>query len=378
MTMNDFQQIAIIGLGLMGGSLALVLGEKGNCEITGFDMSRDSVEEAYRRGFIQRKATTLEEAVSGAQLVVLATPVGSYHEICRVISRVLEPGTIVTDLGSVKGPAMEAAKTLPKGCSFIGGHPLAGSEKGGLEAATATLFENAYYFLTPDDASPDATVNRLKTWVSTLGAFPVIVTAEEHDRILARTSHFPHVMASLLSTIVGEEADQTMAAFTGSGFRDTTRIASGSPVLWEDILYLNRRELALCLLQTEKKIREVREALEQGQREWIHQFLAKGKAFRDQLPKAGKDYLPEWYQLYVDIKDQPGALAAITTVMAEAGVNIREIEILHAREGDQGAVRLAFLTASEEQAAMKALSGKGHSFARSKGENSHVDHNTRH
>lgn len=376
--MNDFQQISIIGLGMMGGSLALALGEKGNCEVTGFDISTENVEEAYGRGLIHKKAATLEEAVSGAQLVVLATPVGSYPGICRSISSFLTPETIVTDLGSVKSPAMEAAKALPKGIFFIGGHPLAGSEKGGLEAATATLFENAYYFLTPDDASSETNINRLKTWVSTLGAFPVIVTAEEHDKILARTSHFPHVMASLLSTIVGEEADQTLAAFTGSGFRDTTRIASGNPALWEDILYLNRKELALCLLQTEKKVREVRQALEQEQRQWVHQFLTKGKTFRDQLPKAGKDYLPEWYQLYVDIKDQPGALAAITTVMAEAGVNIREIEILHAREGDQGAVRLAFLTASEEQAAMKALSGKGHSFARSKGENSHVDRNTRH
>lgn len=376
--MNDFRRITIIGLGLMGGSLAMALGEQGNCVITGFDLSPESMEKAYGRGLIQRKAISLKEAVNEAELVVLATPVGSYPGICRVITSVLAPGTIVTDLGSVKRPAMEAAKALPENVYFIGGHPLAGSEKGGLEAATATLFENAYYFLTPDEESQESTVNRLKTWVSTLGAFPVIVSAEGHDRILARTSHFPHVMASLLANIVGEEADETIASFTGSGFRDTTRIAAGNPSLWEEILHLNRRELSLCLLQTEEKVREVRLALEQEQRQWIHEFLTKGKTFRDQLPKTGKDYLPEWYQLYVDIKDQPGALAAITTVVAEAGVNIREIEILHAREGEQGAIRLAFLTAKEEQTAMKALSGKGHSFARSKGENNHVDNNTRH
>lgn len=376
--MNDFRQITIIGLGLMGGSLAMALGERGNCVITGFDLSADNLEEAHRRKLIHERAASLEEAVSQAELVVLATPVGSYREIFSAMSRGIRSGTIVTDVGSVKSPAMEAAKTLPEGVPFIGGHPLAGSEKGGLDAATATLFENAYYFLTPEDVSQEIIVNRLKTWVSTLGAFPVIVQAEEHDRILARTSHFPHVMASLLANIVGEEADQTIAAFTGSGFRDTTRIAAGNPTLWEEILFLNRRELSKCLLQTEDKVREVRRALEKEQRQWIHQFLAKGKSFRDQLPKAGKDYLPEWYQLYVDIKDQPGALAAITTTVAEAGVNIREIEILHAREGDQGAVRLAFLSAEEEQAAMKALSGKGHSFARSKGENNHVDHKTRH
>lgn len=362
----------------MGGSLAMALGERDNCVITGFDLSADSLDEAHRRKLIHVKATSLEEAVGQADLVVLATPVGSYQAIFSAMSRGIKPGTVVTDVGSVKCPAVEAAKALPEGVTFIGGHPLAGSEKGGLDAATATLFENAYYFLTPDDENQESAMNRLKTWVSTLGAFPVIVQAEEHDRILARTSHFPHVMASILANIVGEEADQTIAAFTGSGFRDTTRIAAGNPTLWEEILFLNRRELSICLLQTEDKVRQVRQALEEEQRQWIHQFLEKGKSFRDQLPKAGKDYLPEWYQLYVDIKDQPGALAAITTVVAEAGVNIREIEILHAREGDQGAVRLAFLSAEEEQAAMKALSGKGHSFARSKGENNYVDHQSRH
>lgn len=374
--MNDFQHITIIGLGMMGGSMAMALGEIGGCHITGFDHRKTSVDKAHASGLIQHRAHTIQDAVKEAELVILATPVGTYPLIFQALGESLLPGTLVTDLGSVKEPALEASKALPSGVSFIGGHPLAGSERGGLEAATPTLFENAYYFLAPADNSEKILINRLKTLVSTLGAFPVIVDAKEHDRILARTSHFPHVMASLLASIVGEEEDKNIAAFTGSGFRDTTRIASGNPTLWEEILYLNRRELILCLHHTETKVKEVRRALETQDREWIHRFLEAGKNFRDKLPQAGKDYLPAWYQLYVDIKDQPGALAAITTAVAEAGVNIREIEVLHAREGDKGAVRLAFLTASEEQKAMKVLSGKGHSLARSKGEKSYVDRYT--
>jgi prephenate dehydrogenase len=373
MFMNDFQRITIIGLGLMGGSLAMALRERNICTITGFDLSEEALEEAMKRQLIDKKAASLEQAAAEAQLVVLATPVGTYRSMCQKMASVLNPGTVVTDLGSVKSPAMAAAETLPDHCYFVGGHPLAGSEKGGLAAASPYLFENAYYFLTPSDRTPETVTNQLKTWISTLGAFPVIVNAKDHDRILAKTSHFPHAMASLLATVVADEADESMTAFTGSGFRDTTRIASGNPELWEEIFHLNKQELIRCLHQLEIKAKRMRDALSEGDRRWIHDFLKAGKAFRDNLPLAGKDYLPAWYELYVDIKDQPGALAAITGVLAQAGVNIREIEILHAREGDQGAVRLAFTSIDEEQAAMKALSGKGHSFARSRGEKNHVD-----
>lgn len=371
--MNDFKHIALIGLGLMGGSMAMALRERSDYEITGFDCSPSTLEEAKRRGLIDHMAVDPENAVKDADLVILGIPVGSYPTICQEMKDGLKPGAVVTDMGSVKEPAMKAFTILPNHCFFVGGHPLAGSEKGGLGVATPYLFENAYYFLTPGPETPPEIVNQLKTWISTLGAFPVIVSPEIHDVILAKTSHFPHVVASLLATILGEETDKSVTAFTGSGFRDTTRIASGNPEMWEEILYLNRSKLADCLLRLEEKARAVRAALNEEQRQWMLTFLREGKALRDSLPKAGKDYLPAWYEIYVDIKDQPGALAAITGVLARAGVNIREIEIQHAREGDKGAVRLAFTSIEEEHAAMKALSGEGHSFARSKGENNDAD-----
>ena len=370
--MNDLRRVTIIGLGLMGGSLAMALQEKSDSIITGIDASPEVMREAENRGVIHQSAPNLKAAVEDAALVVLAVPVGAYSKIIQEIGVSLREGTVVTDLGSVKNPALTAAASLPEPGLFIGGHPLAGSEKGGLAAATPYLFENAYYFLTPNEDTPEQLMNRMKTWVSTLGAFPIMVSATVHDRILARTSHFPHITASLLTAVIAEE-DEMMVPFTGSGFRDTTRIASGNPYMWEEILYLNREELNDCLRKLEVKVKEMRQALRREDRQWMLNFLQNSKQFRDSLPTAGKDYLPAWYEIFVDIKDQPGALAAITGTLARAGVNIREIEIHHAREGDQGAVRIAFSSAAEEKAAMNALDTSGHSFARSRGEKNHVD-----
>ena len=377
--MNDFQQITIIGLGLMGGSMALALKERIDSHLVGFDSHAETRRLAGDTALVNQVAETIPEAVAQADLVILATPVGTYPALFKAMAKVLKPGAVVTDLGSVKMPAKSAAAAhlLPE-TVFIGGHPLAGSEKGGLPAATPTLFENAYYFLTPGENTPEISVNRLKTLVSTLGAFPVLMEAARHDEILANTSHLPHLMASLLAAIVGEKADESMTAFTGSGFRDTTRIAAGSPALWEEIFHLNRHQMLVCLQELEEKVRAVGRALNEDDRQWMKDFLETGKAFRERLPAAGKDYLPAWYELYVDIKDEPGALATITGILARAGVNIREIEILHAREGEKGAVRLAFLSAEAEQQAMKALSGEGCSFARSKGEKQDAHHQSSH
>ncbi|MEN1762107.1 prephenate dehydrogenase [Anoxynatronum sibiricum] len=377
--MNDFHQIAVIGLGLMGGSMAMALKERIPCMLVGYDAHPETCRLALEMALVDQVAENMVAAVAQADLVILATPVGSYTALFKAMAPNLKPGAVVTDLGSVKVPAMTAAADhlLPE-TAFVGGHPLAGSEKGGLPAATSTLFENAYYFLTPDEKTPETAINRLKTLVSTLGAFPVTLEAGRHDEILANTSHLPHMMASLLAATVGEKADESMTAFTGSGFRDTTRIAAGSPALWEEIFHLNRRQLLICLQDLEKKVQAVTQALKQEDRKWMQDFLEAGKVFRDQLPAAGKDYLPAWYELYVDIKDEPGALATITGVLAKAGVNIREIEILHAREGEKGAVRLAFLSAEAEQQAMKALSGEGCSFARSKGEKQDAHHQSSH
>ena len=371
--MAEFQRVTMIGLGLMGGSFAMALRDRSDSILTGYDISDSATEEAKRMNLIDIAADTLSSAVEHADLVVLATPVGAYQKLVREMLPHLKKNAVITDLGSVKVSAIQTFETLPETITFIGGHPLAGSEKGGLSEASPYLFENAYYFLTPHNKPSEGVVHRMKTLISTLGAFPVMLQPDTHDRILAKTSHFPHIMASLLAVILSEQPEENITAFTGSGFRDTTRIASGNPDLWEEILYLNRVELIACLKELELKTASVRQALTEGNRTWIHEFLKQGKHFRDHLPKSGKDYLPAWYEIYVDIKDEPGALAVITGTLAGAGVNIREIEILHAREGDKGAVRLAFTTQQDEQHAMKSLNQNGFSFARSKGEMSHVD-----
>ncbi|RQD72569.1 MAG: prephenate dehydrogenase [Tindallia sp. MSAO_Bac2] len=372
--MDDFKKIALVGTGLMGGSFALAIKERGiQCTVTGFDSDRKALESALRLGIVDRMGKTLEETVTDADLVMLAVPVGHYESIFNALAESLKKGAVVSDLGSVKEAAVTAAERLPEGVSFVGGHPLAGSEKGGVEAASPYLFENAYYFLTPTERTPVEVLDRIKSLVSTIGAFPVLITPQKHDYIVARTSHLPHFVASVLACTMDEENDEELKNFTGSGFRDTTRIAAGNPVMWEEIFFYNQRELLDGVEKLENMLRGFRQSIALKKRIEVRDLLEKGKKYRDTLPQAGKDYLPEWYQIYVDIKDEPGALARITSIIGQAEVNIKEIEILHAREGEKGAVRLAFAEAEEERRAMKALGEKGLSFTRKKGEMNHAD-----
>lgn len=372
--MDDFKEVALIGTGLMGGSFALALKERNlSCKITGFDINQEALVMAKAMGVIDEIGTSLSVTVKKADLIMLAVPVGYYERILTKITEYVPKGAIITDLGSVKEAAVNAASVLNKGVQFVGGHPLAGSEKGGVEAASPYLFENAYYFLTPTADTSDVAVGRLKSLVSMIGAFPVIISPKKHDYIVARTSHLPHCLASVLTCMMEEEQDEELKNFAGSGFRDTTRIASGNPAMWEEIFFYNQRELLLGVEKFKKVLNDFHEYLSQGRRSEMLESLEKGKRYRDFLSETGKDYLPEWYQLYVEVKDEPGALAHITSLVGTAKANIKEIEIVHARESQKGAVRLAFAEAEEEKRAMKALGEEGFVFTRQKGEGNHVN-----
>ncbi|SFH88444.1 prephenate dehydrogenase [Tindallia magadiensis] len=367
--MHDFNKIALIGVGLMGGSFALALKEKGiSCQITGFDIQKKALEDAIRLSAIDSMSKTITDAVIEADLVVLGTPVGHYDAIIREMLPALKKGAIVTDLGSVKEAAVKSAQNLPSHIQFIGGHPLAGSEKGGIEAASPYLFENAYYFLTPALHTESRAVDKMKSLVSRIGGFPIIMTPEEHDSIVAKTSHLPHLMASVLTCMMENEKDEALKNFAGSGFRDTTRIASGNPVMWEEIFYYNEKELLKSMDRLDCMLKRFQHAMISSNRDEIRRLLEIGKNYRDQLPQTGKDYIPKRYELFVDIKDEPGALAHITGTIGSAEVNIKEIEIVHSREGEKGAVRLAFAKKEEEARAMQALGKEGVSFSRQKGE----------
>ena len=353
--------IIIIGLGLVGGSLALALKSAAfSGTIRGFDSDSKNVAAAFAKGAIDIVAKSLADALIEEGLVVVATPLGAYAELFSEIGKLTNGRQfLVSDVGSVKGYVAKLAKVCMPDVAFIGGHPMAGSEKNGFWAASAYLFENAYYFLTPSRDIDEEKVAQLKSLIILVGATPIVISADEHDRIVARISHLPHLAAALVANTLATNDSINFAAFAGGGFRDTTRIAAGHPELWRDIVLLNRAEVLPELERLEQQIAELRTLIAAADASELYRFLANAKFVREGLPKHGRDYLPCAFNVFVSVKDQPGIIAKLTQLIGENSLNISEIEILHVRENVDGAIRIAFGGEREQRAAQKVLADNG-------------------
>ena len=369
--MQAFEEILIIGLGLMGGSLALALKKAGiTAKIVGHDVSKKVLLLGKKRGIIDYYYDNLQTAAKEADLIVMAVPVGYYREIFEKIGPYLSSRTIVTDLGSVKGYVEKIAREfLPRQIQFLGGHPMAGSEKGGLGAASPFLYENAYFFLTPNANSKGKTITKLKELVVNIGAYPVVISPDQHDRIVAQISHMPHLTAALLTNLLAGRNSFPYLSFVGGGFRDSTRIAAGNPNMWRDIFLYNRKEILSSIGVFEDMLQDFKGALLKEKEEIILDFLARGKKIRDGIGHVAKDYIPSTYDIVVDAEDRPGTLGDLTRSLGENKINIKQIEILHAREGEHGAIRIAFAIEDEAEKAVKVLRGEGFSLAYRKGGN---------
>lgn len=355
--MNGIDGITIIGTGLMGGSMGLGLKRAGygGC-ITGYGSSAGTLEEARRLGAVDRIAPSCREAVRDADLVVIAAPLGYYESILRDMAPWLKKGAVVTDIGSVKGYVMDAARALlPEGTVFVGGHPMAGSEKNGIQAASPLLYENAYYFLCPRPDTPPAAVELLKTVVAMLKAYPVVIEAGAHDQIVAKISHLPHIAAASIVQVLENDGELSHMTFAGGGFRDTTRIASGKPDIWKDILTYNRQAVLRYVERLEDKLGEFRQLLENGNGDGLYEFFSRSKAVRDQLPAKVRGSIDRLYEISISVEDRPGSLGKLTCLMGDHDVNIKEIEVLHSRDGEEGAIRLAFDSAAFAEKAMALL-----------------------
>lgn len=372
--MQQFQEIAIIGMGLIGGSLALALKKSGyNGTIIGCDASMESLQHAMNIGVVDRIYQQAKDAVMNADLVILAVPVGCYVQLFEEIARYLSPHVVVTDVGSVKGHVKKVAeKYLPNYIQFLGGHPMAGSEKGGIKAATPFLFENAYYFLAPNDNTERGTIERVENLVKRIGAFPVVVEAHEHDKIVAQISHVPHLAAVLVANLLKKRNSTSYIPFVGGGFRDTTRIAAGNPRMWKDIFFYNKDAIVEGIESLEGMLQDFKRKLLNAEGVAILEELEKAKKIRDSIPHTGRDYIPPIYDLIIDVEDRPGVLRELTQVIGNHDINIKEIEILHAREGELGAVRIGFASMTEQEKALSVLEIGGFPLTYRKGENEDV------
>ena len=276
----QFPKITLIGVGLLGGSVGLAARERGVAgRVTGLVRRSERVEECVAAGAVDDATLDLAEAVADAGLVILCTPVGGMSDLAEQIQPHLAPEAIITDVGSVKRPVVSAVEpVLPR---FIGSHPLCGSEKAGVAHARVDLLEGAVCAVTPSDASPADAVESVTAFWSALGSRVVNLSAADHDAICARTSHLPHVLASALVNAVLAKPRAGENNFLGTGFRDTTRLASGSPEMWRDIALDNAEAIAAALDELQAEVSDLKEALDARDSTALERFFAEGKTHRD-------------------------------------------------------------------------------------------------
>jgi prephenate dehydrogenase len=280
-----WRKVTLVGVGLLGGSLGLAIKQRQLAsKVDGFVRRSVSISECEKLGVVDHATRDLGRAVEDADLVILCTPLGQMREVAEKMIPSLKPGAIVTDVGSVKGSVVEDLEPMiaKAGAYFVGSHPMAGGEKTGVGAARADLFVNSVCLVTPTPNSQKDAVNRVAQFWKDLGARVLQITPGLHDDLVSRSSHLPHVVAADLANYVLSPAHpEEQSAVCANGFRDTTRIASGSPEMWRDIVLANRKNLARVLGVFIEDLQEFCLALEKEDTKAIEEFFENAKQRRD-------------------------------------------------------------------------------------------------
>jgi len=358
----QYNTIVIVGVGLIGGSLGLAVRKAfPSSRIIGVS-SRAAVTAALELGAITEGCgyEELETAVCDADLVFLCTPIHRIKGLLTVIAGCLKPGALVTDVGSTKRAISEhAASVIPDGVYFIGGHPMAGSEKRGVDAADPYLFQNAIYVLCPADDVSDEIIASFSSYLAKIGAAVILLEAGLHDRIAAAVSHLPQLLAVALVNMVGGFDSESAPYLTlaAGGFRDMTRIASSPFTMWDDIFRTNRdavRETVDAFIRSLEAVKERIGTPSLGE-DFEVATITRGKISRDK-----KGFMRPLFEVLVVVEDKPGVIAEIASVLSESDLNIKDIEVLKVREGEGGTLRLAFDLEQSAALATEKLAGLGY------------------
>ncbi|BAF59802.1 prephenate dehydrogenase [Pelotomaculum thermopropionicum SI] len=359
----EFNRVAIVGVGLIGGSLGMAICARGLArEVVGTGSRLENLRLAVEMGAVHYFKEKPADGVAGADLVIIATPVSVTIPVLKEILPHLSPGSVITDVGSVKaGIVYQAEELVCSGISFVGGHPMAGSERSGVAGADPYLFENAYYLITPTARTGAHALEAVKRLVAGIGAKVIEMDPDRHDLAVAAVSHLPHFLAAVLVNTISQmpESNEILPLAAG-GFRDTTRIAAGNPAMWRDIFMANRERLLHMIRRFRTELDLFESAIAHDQTGYVLSKLEEARRVRSGLPARSKGYLPCLFEIVAAIPDQPGALARLTAHLAGAGINITDIEILRVREGEGGTVRVGFATESEQEGSYRLLKEKGY------------------
>lgn len=362
--MERIKKVAIIGTGLIGGSLGMAIKSLPEpLQVLGFSRSYKNTKQAVKKKAIDVACPDIESCVQDADIIFIATPVSKIVEIAKEISPLVKKGAIISDVGSTKSSIVRTIEEfMPDDINFIGGHPVTGSEHEGVEHASPNLFRNFYYIITPTKSTDSNAFKALHTLLNAIGANVIAVEADKHDKILATLSHLPHMVAALLVNMASKQVAEkkNWLSLAAGGFRDTTRIAASNPGIWLDICLENKQALLDNLKEFEKSLKELTNLIENDDKEKLKGVLTNARNVRIKLPVAGKKDFAQMRQLMLLVPDKPGVISDISLILGNLGINIEDIEIVPLTD-TTGFLRLTVLGKKQAASALKALQKKGYS-----------------
>jgi prephenate dehydrogenase len=355
----EARRIAIVGTGLIGASVALAAKRGTESRVAGFDPDPSALEAAVVRGAVDEPAESLDAALADADLAIVAAPVAQLAAQVHATLEATGDGCTVTDVGSTKAAVCDAAGGSPR---FVGGHPVCGSEAHGAGHASAELFDGATWFLTPLAETDPARYRLVHGFVSSLGATPVAVDPQAHDRLVAITSHLPHALANLLVNQAGAgkiEGHEPLAAAGGS-LRDMTRVAGANPRIWVDIFLDNAARLRESLAEHRRRVEQLEAALDTGDAGFLARWIGEAAVNRRRMLADAYADPGELQQLRVHVPDRPGVLAGITQALGAERINIEDFELHHVSPERGGTLTVLVGGADEAERAAALLEAQGY------------------
>ena len=352
-----------IGLGLIGGSIARAMKEYiENVQIIAYDVNAETLQRAVDENIADTAVSQIGCEFSKCDYIFLCAPVQKNDENLNAVKAVLSPDCLLTDVGSVKTEIHKCIQEAGLDSQFIGGHPMAGSERTGFINSKSVLLQNAYYILTPTDTVPREKLDAYRELVSRLGALPLVLDYKRHDYVTAAISHLPHVIAASLVNLVrdSDSPEGIMKMVAAGGFKDITRIASSSTVMWQQICLTNTKNIKSLLNDYIDDLMEVREYLETLDAEALYDFFDSARIYRDSFISASSGPIKKDFALNIDIADEPGALASVATILALNNISIKNIGIVHNREYEGGVLRIEFYEEASIESARLVLNNKGY------------------
>lgn len=349
--------VGFVGFGLIGGSIAKTIKRTmPKTKIIAYNRTISVVLAAISEDIVDVISYHVDETFNECDYIFLCMPIDYNAEYLKTIAKVMKSDCIITDVGSVKAPIHETVKELSLEKNFIGGHPMTGSEKTGYEASSDRLLENAYYIVTPTTSVNQEKVTEFIEFIKNIGSIPLVLDYKEHDYYVSAISHGPHVIASSLVHLVknSDNDEETMKTIAAGGFKDTTRIAAGSPVMWQQICIRNSENVCRVLDDYIKILQNAKELFKKKDADKIYDFFDEAREYRSVIGLQKKP-VHDTYILYCDIADETGAIAILAALLAANNISIKNIGILHNREYEQGVLHIDFYNSNEYEKAYNLL-----------------------